>query len=159
MRSAPEVDATGGSDGVLDAAAGGEADETGAADPAGHVDGHPSEGAAVEDVSGAALGRVWSDGATASWPVVAPARRGVARAQTNPPPTSAARASSATATRWRPAPASSARTREPRPSGGRTNGGGCDMTLLRVGVAAEEPSYIARRLVRAVHTPRRPGGR
>src|SRR4029453_3475447 len=113
----------------------------------------PAGAPAMAEVSGVARGRVWSDGATASRPAGAPGRRGVARAQTASAPASAARASRATATHCRPAPASRARTREPGPSGGRTNGGGCDMALLPVEVAADEPSPPGRRPVRVVHTP------
>src|SRR5215218_8474017 len=89
----------------------------------------PAGDPAPAEVSGAARGRVWSAGAAPSWPPGAPASLGVARAQTTPAPTSASSTSRATATRWRPAPASTARTRARGPSGGRTNGGGCDMAL------------------------------
>src|SRR4030095_3196985 len=95
--------------------------------------------------AGATCGRVWAAEVAASRPVAGPARWGVARPQPPPAASGAARASPAPATRWRPAPASSARTRDTGPSGGRTNGGGCDMALLPdATLGSAEPSQLRR---------------
>ena len=139
-----------GPDGVVDPAAGGQADQPGRRT-------RPATCTATRSLGPGRRGRV---GRRPGQGLVrrrdrtlagrGAGRLGVALAHTIPAPSSA-RASSATATRWRPA-ASTARSRAPRPrAAGRMAAVATWPSSELTTLAADEPSHIDRRLVRAVH--------